>query len=230
MKTIVLEGPGKNSLSTELMQRLLREVEAAKGEPLFLTGAGDAFSAGLNLKEVASLDASGLVRFLGLLEDLVGALYAHPAPTVAYVNGHAIAGGCIVALCCDVRVMTARPGARIGLNEVALGLRFPPRTLKMLRAKLAPPTLSRVVLEAELMPAPQALALGVVDVLGEEADARARLQALAAHPPDAYAAAKAAVSGPIDVSDDERRAFLEHAVPVWASDELKAGLRALLKK
>lgn len=230
MKTIVLEGPGKNSLTTALMQRVIDEVRAAKGEPLLVTGAGDTFSAGLNLKEVASLDGPGLAKFLGLLEDLVTGLFEYPGPTVAAVNGHAIAGGCVVALCCDVRVMTARPGARIGLNEVALGLRFPPRTLKMLQRRVNGPTLARLILESALVPAPEALSAGLVDALGEEADARARLETLAGFPPDAYAAAKRALLGTLEVSAEAQREFLENALPVWASDELKAGLKAMLKK
>ena len=230
MKTIVLEGPGKNSLTTALMNRILAEVRAAKDEPLFLKGAGDTFSAGLNLKEVADLDALGLTKFLGLLEEVVEALFTHAAPTVAAINGHAIAGGCVLALCCDVRVMTARPGARIGLNEVALGLRFPPRTLSMLRTRVSHPILTRLILESALVTAPEALKLGLVDALGEEADAKSRLETLAAYPPDAYAAAKRALLGTLAVSAEEQRAFLEDSVPVWASDELKAGLKAMLKK
>jgi enoyl-CoA hydratase len=230
MKTIVLEGPGKNSLSTALMQKVTAEVRAAAGEPLLVTGAGDTFCAGLNLKEVADLDAPGLTRFLGLLEDLVTALFEYPGPTVAAVNGHAIAGGCVVALCCDVRVMTARPGARIGLNEVALGLRFPPRTLKMLQKRVNGPTLTRLILEASLVTAPEALAAGLVDALGEAAEAKARLETLAGFPPDAYAAAKRALSGTVEVSPEIQRAFLEDSVPVWASPELKAGWKAMLKE
>jgi enoyl-CoA hydratase len=230
MKTIVLEGPGKNSLSTAMMEKVLGEVKSAGDAPLFLTGAGDTFSAGLNLKEVASLDAPGMVKFLGLLEDLVTALFEHPAPTVAAVNGHAIAGGCVMALCCDVRVMTARPGARIGLNEVAIGLRFPPRTLKMLQRRVAGPTLTRLILESALVTAPEAEKLGLVDALGEEADARARLEVLAGHPRDAYAAAKRSLAGTLAVTEDERKNYLESSIPVWASEELKAGIRAILKK
>src|SRR5687768_7094660 len=108
MAQIVLEGPGKNSLSTELLTHLLEGVRAAKNEPIFLTGAGDTFSAGLNLKEVASHDVAGMTRYLGILEELVKALYEHPAPVVAFVNGHAIAGGCVMALTADVRIATAR--------------------------------------------------------------------------------------------------------------------------
>jgi enoyl-CoA hydratase len=230
MKTILLSGPGKNSLSTELMERMLAAVRDAGDSPLLLTGEGDAFSAGLDLKEIAALDVAGLTRFLGVLEDLVQALYEHPGPTLAFVNGHAIAGGCVMTLCCDVRVMTAREGARIGLNEVALGLRFPPRTYKMCANRVPGPSLARVLLEAELYPASEAVALGLVDVIGEEAEARARLDKLASHPRAAYAAAKQALRGTLTVAEAEQRRFVAEVVPTWAAPELKARLRAVLDK
>ncbi|MBX3189437.1 MAG: enoyl-CoA hydratase/isomerase family protein [Labilithrix sp.] len=230
MKTIVLSGPGKGSLSTELMTRTLAAVREAGDAPIFLTGEGDAFSAGLNLKEVASLDEAGLRRFLGVLEELVTALYEHPGPTVAWINGHAIAGGCVMALACDVRVMTAREGARIGLNEVALGLRFPPRTFEMIRKRMTGPALERAVLEASLYTAAEALALGLCDLVGDESDARAHIARLAAHPRDAYAEAKRALRGSLEISDAEQRRFLEEVVPRWAAPELKERLRAVLAK
>jgi enoyl-CoA hydratase/carnithine racemase len=230
MKTIVLEGPGKNSLSTVLLRQTLHEVRASGDQPIFLTGAGDVFSAGLNLKEIASLDPSGMQQFLGTLEELVAALYTHPGPTVAYVNGHAIAGGCVLALCCDVRVMTSREGARIGLNEVAIGLQFPPRTFAMIRARLASPALDRVILEAELHPAAQAMELGLVDALGEEAEARARLEKLAGYPRHVYAATKAALRGKLDVPTEVQHRYLDQVLPAWTSPELKTRLLALLKR
>ena len=230
MKTLILSGPGKNALSTALMQRLVADLDAAKGEPVLLMGDGDAFSAGLNLKEVSSLDVDGMATFLDALEALVKALYEHPAPVVAWVNGHAIAGGCIVALCADVRVMTAREGARIGLNEVALGLRFPPLTLEMLRARLTAPALQRVLLEAALYDAGDARALGLVDIVGEEAIAHAMLAKLASHPRDVYAATKLLLRPRLEIGEDARRAFREETVPYWASPERRASLLALLEK
>src|SRR5215472_2244170 len=126
-----LEAPGKNALSTALMRHIVDQVRSAAGRPILITGAGDAFSAGLNLKEVAGLDRPGMEAFLGLLDDVIDALYGHPAPTVACVNGHAIAGGCVVALCCDARVAVDDPRVRIGLTEVPLGLEFPPKILEL---------------------------------------------------------------------------------------------------
>lgn len=230
MKTLLLSGPGKNAMSTELMQRTLGAVREAGDAPLFVTGEGDAFSAGLNLKEVASLDEPGLAKFLGVLEELVTALYEHPGPTVAFVNGHAIAGGCVLTLCCDVRVMTPREGVRIGLNEVALGLRFPPRTFKMTTNRVPGPSLSRVLLESTLYNAREAKELGLVDVIGEEGEARARFEALAAHPRAAYAAAKQMLRGTLDVPEEVQKAFVRDVLPTWAAPELKARLRAVLEK
>src|SRR5215475_5138111 len=122
MIEIVLDAPGKNALGTALMSSLRDQLAKAANQPVLLRGMGDAFSAGLNLKEVSSLDGYGMRRFLALLDDLVLDLYTHPAPTVALVNGHAIAGGCVIALCCDQRIAQRNPRTRIGLNEVALGV------------------------------------------------------------------------------------------------------------
>jgi enoyl-CoA hydratase/carnithine racemase len=230
MKTIILSGAGKNALSTALMQRTLSELRAADGEPVLLTGDGDAFSAGLNLKEVASLDIAGMTTFLGALEELVKALYEYPAPVVAWINGHAIAGGCVLALCADVRVMTAREGARIGLNEVALGLRFPPLTFAMIKARLTGPALERVLLEAELYRVNEAQALGLVDVVGEESEARAMLSKLAGHPRDIYAASKLLLRPRLAIDEEERRRFREDTIPYWTSPERRAALLAVLAK
>ncbi|MBX3203848.1 MAG: enoyl-CoA hydratase/isomerase family protein [Labilithrix sp.] len=230
MKTILLSGAGKNALSTSLMQRTLAEVREAKHEPIFLTGDGDAFSAGLNLKEVSNLDVAGMTTFLETLEQLVEALYAHPAPVVAWVNGHAIAGGCVLALTADIRVMTGREGARIGLNEVALGLRFPPLTFAMVRARLTRPALERVLLEAALYEAGDARALGLVDLVGEESVARAMLSKLASHPADIYAATKLLLRPRLEVTDADRTRFREDTIPYWASPERRAALLSVLER
>ncbi|MGE0713549.1 MAG: enoyl-CoA hydratase/isomerase family protein [Planctomycetota bacterium] len=233
MIEVVIEGPGKNALGSELMASLLERIRGAGHEPLLLRGGGDAFSAGLNLKEVAALDRAGMESFLRLLGDLAAALFAHPGPTVALVNGHAIAGGCVLALCCDRRVGVRAPRARIGLNEVALGLRFPARLLRILRHQL--PRLDRVVLEAALHDPEAALALGMLDELAEPAEAealaRARLEALAVHPRAGYGAAKRDLRAALVAEDPaEERAFLEEVLPVWTSDEVKARVRAVLGK
>jgi enoyl-CoA hydratase/carnithine racemase len=232
MIELLIDAPArKNALSTAVLEDLGRRLSSAGSEPILLTGAGDVFSAGLDLKEVAQLDAARARRLLAALESLVERLFLHPGPTVALVNGHAIAGGCVLALCCDHRVMTADPRARIGLNEVAAGLVFPPRTLAMVRARLPAPVLERVVLGAQLLAPDTALAAALVDEVAADARAVAvaRLEALARHPREAYARAKGALRAPaMRVTEAEQRAFEEEILPRWSSPETRALVARLL--
>ena len=230
---LTIEGAGRNALGTTVMQKLLAGLQKGGGRALLLRGAGDTFSAGLDLKEVASLDRAGMERYLLLLDELIDALYGYAGPTVAAVNGHAIAGGCVLALCCDLRVMADDPKLRIGLNEVALGLEFPPKILALARRRLPPRWLERVVLEAGLHEPASALALGLVDELASDSVtvARERLGTLAAHSPRVYAATKQALrGGALDLSAEERRHFRDTVVPAWCGAETKARIRAVLER
>jgi Delta3-Delta2-enoyl-CoA isomerase len=232
MRELVITNPAKkNATSTATLEALARDLAAAGNAPILLTGAGDVFSAGLDLEEVASLDAARARRLLDVLEGLVEALFLHPAPTVALVNGHAIAGGCVLALCCDQRVAAANPRARIGLNEVAAGLAFPPKTLAMVRARLGDPRAETAVLGAHLYDPAGAREAGLVDEVADDARAVAlsRLEALSRHPREAYARAKRALrGGALDVDEAERRAYETEVLPRWCSEETRAAARRLL--
>jgi len=233
MRELVLTAPGKNALGTGLMTWLRERLSEARGEPILLTGSQDAFSAGLNLKEVASLDREGMRGFLRLLEDTVSELALHGAPIVAAINGHAIAGGCVLALACDHRVMTAAETARIGLNEVALGLRFPPRTLALVRLRIAAQHQERVLLGAALHAPRPALELGLVDEVAADpvALARARLAELAKHPREAYAACKQDLRGRALARDEAAlERFEGEALDAWVSPAVKERILAVLKR
>jgi enoyl-CoA hydratase/carnithine racemase len=192
---ITLDAPGKNALSTAMMESLLEQLEKARGEPIMFIGANGAFSAGLNLKELATLEGNTLFSFLDLLEDFMSAIYLYPGPTVACVNGHAIAGGAVITVCCDHRVAIDDPKVRIGMNEVALGVRFPPRVFSIVRRRVT--AVDRVVLGAELFDPRGALAVGMIDEVASNPEelARMRLDALAKHPREAYAIAKRDLRG-----------------------------------
>lgn len=234
MVEITLSGPAKNALSSAMMSFLLSELEKANGAPVLITGAGDAFSAGLNLKEIAAKDADTMGEFLTLLEACMTALYLYPGPTVALINGHAIAGGAVLALCCDVRIATSRPEAKIGLNEVALGLRFPPRILAIAKRRLPPTHIEEVLLGAGLFDPAQAVRVGLIDAVSDEPErlARTRLAALAAHPAEAYAQTKRDLRGDAQslCPDDEHARVLSEMVSLWTGPAIKEKIASLLKR
>ena len=234
MREIVISNPAKkNATSIATLETLARDLAAAGNAPILLTGAGEVFSAGLDLEEVASLDPPRARRLLDALEGIVESLFLHPAPTVALVNGHAIAGGCVLQLCCDHRVAAADPRARLGLNEVAAGLVFPPKTLAMIRVRLGAPIAERVILGARLYDPAGAQGAGLVDEVAEDARAvaLARLEALSRHPREAYARAKQALrGGALAISDADRKAFETEVLPRWCSEETRQAARRLLGK
>ncbi len=229
-----MQGPAKNALGSEMMNFLQEKLREAAGRPVLLTGSADAFSAGLNLREVATLDARAMRTFMELLESTMSALYTYSGPTVACVNGHAIAGGCVLTLACDRRVVSANPKIKIGLNEVALGVRFPPRTLAIVTSRVPRQHHEEVILGAGLYAPADALRLGLVDEIADDAVAvaKARLAALAANPSAAYAATKLDLRGtPSTLCADALHAkLLDETMGLWTDPSLTVKINAMLAK
>jgi len=126
------------------------------------------FCPGLDIVTLIELDRSAMERFMLLFAELVWALYGLPKPMVAGVNGHAVAGGCILALTADHRVLR-RGGAQIGLNEVRVGLPLPWSVTELLRASVPPNALSQVALLGRNFADDDALRVGLADELADAA-------------------------------------------------------------
>jgi enoyl-CoA hydratase/carnithine racemase len=221
---IVLRGPRANALSMAVLDLVERELDRAAGEPLLVTGEGSAFSSGLDLDELRSAAPSDVERIVTAIERTAKKLFLHPAPTVALVNGHAVAGGCLLAQCCDVRIGAADPRVRIGMTGVAVGLTYPPFVLAVLGRRLSPPQLETVLLGSERHSPDQALRLGLLDAIGDDprALATSELGARAKLPRAAYAAAKRALREPAFAT----AAPADVVVPGWTGrlrDERDAG-------
>ena len=233
MFEIRMNHPSKNALDHDLMGWLETRLDEAGGQPILLTGSQDAFCAGLNLREVASLDRQGMEKFLRRIDALATRLYEHPAPSVACINGHAIAGGCILALCCDFRIAKADPKIRIGVNEVALGACYPPAILKIVMRRVAPQWHERVMLGASLFSPQDALAIGLIDEIAEDVEgaAKKRLESLSAHPRGTYARTKALIRRDVSaVSAADERRFCDEELAIWTSPEVKARVTAVLAR
>jgi len=154
-----------NSLDTDLLQALDEQLVALEEEPwraVVLTGEGRAFSAGLDLKRLAEGGADYVASVLEVLTRLLLRLIRFPRPTIAAINGHAIAGGCLLPCTCDARLM-ASSGGRIGVTELLVGVPFPTAALEPVREVVDPRYLRRLVYESALLSAEEALDAGLVD-------------------------------------------------------------------
>lgn len=125
-----------NALDLEVLTAVPEVLDSvADARAVVLTGAGRAFSAGVDLKRIVEGGPGYVERFLPALSSAVLALFGRPEPVVAAVNGHALAGGCVLAAACDVRLMS---GGTIGLTELAAGVPFPTVPLEVMRHAVGP--------------------------------------------------------------------------------------------
>jgi len=151
------------------------------------------FCPGLDLVALAAYDRASMGRFMSAFTVAVWALYGLPKPVVAAVSGAAVAGGCILALTADHRVL--KRGAPIGLNEVKVGVPLPWSVTRLLRASVPPPALARIALLGRNFSDEPALEAGLADELaqaeGFEAHCRSRLEEFADKDAGALAATKA---------------------------------------
>jgi enoyl-CoA hydratase len=161
-----IDRPPANALDLDLLAEghAVRE-QLASDEPgaVVITGRERFFSAGMDLKAVPELSPAEQRQTVDGINRLFSGWYAFPRPVVAAVNGHAIAGGLILALCADHRVCATE--GKLGLTELRAGIPYPAAAIAVVRAELSASTARRLALGAELFTPEDALELGVVDEL-----------------------------------------------------------------
>jgi len=160
-----------NAIDESLVQELrdaCRELDADDGVRgvLLASAHPKLFCPGLDLVSLVEFDRPRLQRFMTAFGEMACALYGLRKPVVAAVSGHAVAGGCILAMAADWRVL--RRGATIGLNEVKVGVPLPLSISELLRATVAPASLARVALLGRNFADEEALAAGLADELADE--------------------------------------------------------------
>jgi enoyl-CoA hydratase len=193
---LTLARPPVNALDADLCTAVatgLRGPRVDGVRAVVLTGAGRAFSAGVDLHAVVTGGTEYPRRLLPALTDLFRTAFTLPVPLVAAVNGHAIAGGCVLAACADVVLMSE---GRIGLPEVRVGVPFPRAAVEVMRHAVGDAVARRLMLDAETVPAAQAAELGLVDRVVAAAELQAAALAAAAEladrmPADTFAHTKA---------------------------------------
>ena len=230
-----VDRPPANALDLELLEEgsaAVAELRSAEPGAVVLVGREGFFSAGVDLKAVLELDRDGQRAMVDGINRLFLSWYSFPRPLVCAVNGHAVAGGLILALCGDHRVGSG--AGTLGLTELRAGIPYPAAAMAIVRAELPPPTVRALTLRAELLDADhKAVSLGMIDELcAPDVLVDRSLQvanALAELPRDAYARVKEQLRGgtiaelEAVVADDPMRAE-------WLGDETVAASRAILDR
>jgi enoyl-CoA hydratase/carnithine racemase len=224
-----------NALDVESLDELtglLADVGRSDARALVVTGEGRVFSAGVDLFRYLDGGAAYAERLLPALSRTFETLFGLPIPTVAAVQGPAIAGGCILACACDLRLLADT--AQIGATELAVGVAFPVAALEILRYTCGSRA-DRVVLGAALHQGPAAVAAGLVhevtpaDTLFPRAmESAERLGALN---PVAYRLTKAQLHRPVaDRIAADAPSVDGAAARVWASAETVEAVRASVER
>ena len=198
---VTLTRPPANAMDAAGLDELSDEIERLGADPnvdgIVITGSGSVFSAGLDLKAIGALDAAGQEALIEALNRAFLTLYGCPRLVVGAVNGHAIAGGLVLALCCDVRLVADVP-LRAALAEVSVGVVFPVGAIEVVRHELAGAARRRLVLRGDTVDGTSGVELGVFDRRVPAADLLDTAVAEAAdiRPPIAFARIKAQLRRP----------------------------------
>lgn len=223
-----------SALDVELLEAMGRELEDLGGaRAVVLTGTGSIFSAGVDLFRIVDGGEAYVDRFYPLLSTFVRAVFTLPVPVVAAVNGHAIAGGGVMALAADYRVMADGNG-RMGVPEVVVGVPFPAAALEVVRFAVAPDRVQALIYTGRTVPPRDALAQGMVDevVDADALQARAREVAgqLAGLSPDSFRLTKQLLRAETVARMDGAAEYDRAARAVWAAPETHARIRAYLER
>jgi enoyl-CoA hydratase len=218
-----------NALDTELLRAITAAMRALDpAAAVVITGHGSAFSAGVDLKRIVDGGQPYVREFLPALTETFLAVFDHPGPMLAAVNGHAIAGGCVLAAACDVRLMS---GGRIGLAELTVGVPFPTAALEIMRHAIGPAA-GNLVLTARLLDAAQAQSIGLIHDV-ESADtllgsAVARAQAMAKIPAEVFALSKRQLQLPARAAMDGHDADEVAIAAGWESSGTRDAIAGYL--
>jgi enoyl-CoA hydratase len=225
---IRFDHPPVNALDLDLLEVIIASMRNVEGA-VVITGAGRCFSAGVDLRAIVDGGTEYAERFVTALSEAFLAIFDHPAPVVAAINGHAIAGGCVLAMCADVRLMS---GGTIGLTELAVGVPFPVAALEICRFAMGT-SASRAALQAKTIDADTALARGWIDAVvpNDEliSQAIATARELGGYAPSAYAATKRQLQQPTRTAIDAGVEADAKVTASWITEKTRSRIAAFVE-
>ena len=218
-----------NTMSIEFCATLTaRFAEAAAARAVVVTGSGRIFSAGVDLLRLLDGGAPYIGKFLPALSTMFATVFSHPKPVVAAINGHAIAGGCVLACAADRRLM-AREAGRIGVTELLVGVPFPPIAMEIMRHATAPQYFEEALVSGETYAPVEAMGRGFVHAIVDPntliEDAVAAAKTLVALSPAAFALTKRQTRAAARERVERAAVDAAAVAQIWSAPETLARIR-----
>jgi enoyl-CoA hydratase/carnithine racemase len=231
--TLMIARGKVNALNGAVVEELKASLKSLEHNPevtsIIITGAGKFFSFGFDVPEFLSFDKARFTQYLTNFTELYTYIFLYPKPVVAALNGHAVAGGCMLALACDYRVMAMGKG-KISLNELSFGASVFAGITEMLRFATGSANATKVLYSGSMYSAEEAQRLGLIDEVAAEQDVMAAAIKAASimgskHPP-AFAAVKSLLRKTIAEDMKRREAeSIKEFVDIWYSDHTWTNLQ-----
>ncbi|MCB1055778.1 MAG: enoyl-CoA hydratase/isomerase family protein [Acidobacteria bacterium] len=237
VRVLRLQRPPVNALDPALITALRSAVETAPRDgarALLLAGTPGRFSGGLDLRVLLGLDREALRPVWQDFFELMAGLATSPIPVAAAMTGHAPAGGTVLGIFCDYRVL-AEGGFKVGLNEVQVGLPLPHPIYRAFERLIGPRIAERMAVEGTLIEPAEALAIGLVDELAPVDEVEARAEAWCRRvvdlPPSAFEQTRRRARQPLAgyfSTGAAREQEVEGLLDAWFGDECQRTLRGVL--
>ena len=233
-----LQRGATNAIDLGLLASLARELDSIGSDPsvlgVVITGNEKFFSIGFDIPELFEMNRDVFRGFYRMFNHVCSDLFTLPKPTVAAITGHAIAGGSILALCCDYRFI-AKGHKLMGLNEVKLGLPVPYLPDRLLNALTGVCKAREIMESGKFYPPNEALEMGLVDkILPIENVVKAAIEhadTLGSLPRVGYEMIKQnrveVIEEQVTVRQDEKE---KHFIESWYSDEARKCLKEAMTK
>jgi 3,2-trans-enoyl-CoA isomerase len=237
VREIRLARPPVNALNTEMVNLITQSIQSAEAEcgALVLSGQEGMFSAGLDVVELMQLDHNGMINFWSVYFQLLETVACSPIPIAAAITGHSPAGGAVVCLFCDYRVMSLG-NYSIGLNETRVGLIIPPVILNAMARLIGPRRAELMLVEGALVNPEDALQIGLVDALEGNCDATIehavhKCESLLSLPKTSMLGNRANARSHYKQEFDSHTADnVESFVDIWFSDETQQVIGSLISQ
>ena len=221
-----------DQLVSELSMYLHKLADDSHCKTVIITGRGNFFSFGFDIPELLKYSKNEFLDYLSKFNDLVKQIFMFPKPVIASINGHCIAGGCIIALASDFRIMS-NSGAKISINEINFGSTLFSTAVEILKHVVGSRRAETILFSGKMYLADDALNAGLVDEVYPEEELKRRVLEIASQysekDPSSFQSLKriSRLKTMESISSMEKESLIEFT-EIWYSEQTRENLEKII--